>query len=195
MQNVEAPNKHGRAPGSAHKPLPLSLINPRLRERCRLQKLFPRWPLLSLFAALTPTGTAGTPGTSRHFLPTPFWVSCYLWLSRRGCILRADSICPTHCCGVCVGFPLLWNQWTGNHKYSPSGCLSTAAPEAHHPRLDFCLPFLLPGPLLAQTLSCGVCGRNLPPSLLSHCGDSHDELSAAALGVPLVMRSQVTQDV
>lgn len=45
--------------------------------------------------------------------------------------------------------------------------------------------------------SCGVvCATSaFLPGLLSHCGDSHDEFSAAALCAPLFMRSQVTQDV
>lgn len=70
--------------------------------------------------------------------------------------------------------------------------------EAPHPRPDFCLPFLLPGPLLAQPLSWGVCVCVVSaflPGLLSHRGDPHDEFSAAALRAPLFVRSQVTQDV
>lgn len=76
--------------------------NPRLREKCGLQKPFPGWPSLFLFVALSPTGTSGT---GHHFLPNLSWVPCYLSLSREECFLGAGSVCPTHCCGVVLVFP------------------------------------------------------------------------------------------
>lgn len=139
---------------------------------------------LCLFSLLplTPTGTEATPGACHHFLPRP------------------DSISPTHYCGVCVGFPL---QQTGNHKSTPAGSTHSSPllqapsrPNTPNCQIFACHPCSL-GPSWPSLFPV-VCVRVLPAFLsgrLSHRGDSHDELSAAALATPLFMRSQVTQDV